>query len=76
MTGTGFRKGSEFGSISVSTKGPSPFSPKSKGEAYGKAVSNLDQTMFSMKSRMQVHEASMMENLKRGLVSGHSQLMA
>ena len=53
VTGTGFRRGgSEFGSMSVSTKGPSPFSPKSKGEAYGKAVANLDQTMNSMKSRM------------------------
>ena len=82
---TGFKKTSELNRGSISARSQSHKSSPFRFEYghgyreqdnYTKAISNLDQTVFSMKSRMDLHENTMMDNLKRGLVAGHSQLNA
>ena len=80
---TGFKKTSSLnrGSISArsqSHKGsPFKFGPERKSkDNYSKAISNLDHTVFSVKSQMNHNENTMMENLRRGLVAGHIQINA
>ena len=64
--------------LSKSAALSSPFKTKldQSNDNYSRALSNLDQTRVSMRSHVNVQEQSMLQNLKRGLVAGHSQLNA
>lgn len=59
-------------------RGASPFKARSvinDNVSRAAALSNLDHTVFGQSNR-KFHDVSMVENLKRGLVLGHSSLSA
>ena len=64
--------------LSKSAALSSPFKTKldQSNDNYSRALSHLDQTRVSMRSQANLQEQSMLQNLKRGLVAGHSQLNA